>query len=98
MLATIVLLAVIWAPSWVILPRDEGLEAAWRIWIAQVIVASALIFLADKIGLLNPAEQHRSGASIRRRAIATRVHSPPLSEAIGRCGFCVSASGPKPIT
>ena len=27
----------------------------WRIWIAQVIVAAALIFLADSAGLLNPA-------------------------------------------
>ena len=57
-LATVVLpvlLAVMWAPSWVVLPRDEGLEAVWRIWIAQVIVATALIFLAGKIGLLNPA-------------------------------------------
>jgi hypothetical protein len=54
-LATVVLLAVMWAPSWVVLPRDEGLEAVWRIWIAQVMVATALAFLADKIGLLNPA-------------------------------------------
>lgn len=54
-LATVVLLAVLWALSWVILPRDEGLKAVWRIWIAQVIVATALIFLADKIGLRNPA-------------------------------------------
>ena len=54
-LVTVLLLAVLWAPSWVVLPRDEGLKAVWRIWIAQVIVAAALIFLADKIGLLNPA-------------------------------------------
>lgn len=54
-LVTAVLLAVLWAPSWVVLPRDEGLKAVWRIWIAQVIVAITLIFLADKIGLLNPA-------------------------------------------
>lgn len=54
-LATVVLLAVLWAPSWVVLPRNEGLKAVWRIWIAQVIIATALIFLADTIGLLNPA-------------------------------------------
>jgi hypothetical protein len=51
----VVLLAVLWTPSWIVLRRGEGLRAVWRIWIVQVIVATALIFLADRIGLLNPA-------------------------------------------
>jgi len=55
-----VLLAVLWVPSWIVLRRNravfgEGLRAVWRIWIAQVIAAIALIFLADRAGLLNPA-------------------------------------------
>ena len=55
-----VLLAVLWAPSWIVLRCNravfgEGLRAVWRILIAQVIIAAALIFLADRIGLRNPA-------------------------------------------
>jgi hypothetical protein len=55
-----VLLAVLWTPSWIVLRRNravfgEGLRAVWRIWIAQVLVAAALILLADRVGLLNPA-------------------------------------------
>ena len=53
-LIIMVLLAVLWTPPWIMLPRGEGLRAMWRIWIAQVIIAAALIFLADRIGLLNP--------------------------------------------
>jgi hypothetical protein len=54
-LVIVVLLAVLWTPSWIVLPRGEGLRRVWRIWIAQVNVAAALIFLADSAGLLNPA-------------------------------------------
>jgi hypothetical protein len=54
-LTTVVLLAVLWAPSWALLPRDQGLKAVWRIWILQVVVATVLIFLANRMGLLNPA-------------------------------------------
>ncbi|MEY9884798.1 hypothetical protein [Bradyrhizobium sp. USDA 329] len=55
-----VLLAVLWTPSWIVLHRNrvvfgEGWRAVWRIWIAQVFIATALIFLTDSAGLLNPA-------------------------------------------
>ncbi len=76
----IALLAVLWTPSWIVLRRGEGLRALWRIWIAQVIVATALIFLADRIGLLNPAGYMLGicflvglvGAFVLHRAQATR--------------------------
>ena len=60
LVAIAVLLALLWAPSWIVLRRNravfgDGLRAVWRIWIAQVIAAIALIFLADRAGLLNPA-------------------------------------------
>lgn len=54
-LVIMVLLAVLWTPSWIALSHGARLRRVWRIWIAQVIVATALIFLADRIGLLNPA-------------------------------------------
>jgi hypothetical protein len=56
----VVLVAVLWAPSWIVLRRNRAafggrLRAVWRIWIAQVVAAIAMIYLADRAGLLNPA-------------------------------------------
>ena len=59
--AIIVLPIVLLAPSWVVLlllnrvTLGQAVRAGWRVWIAQVIASIALIFLADKSGLLNPA-------------------------------------------
>ncbi|MBR0710129.1 hypothetical protein [Bradyrhizobium liaoningense] len=58
--AIIVLLVVLLAPSWGILYFNrmtfgQAVEAAWRVWIAQVTASITLIFLADRLGLLNPA-------------------------------------------
>ena len=44
--------------------------------------------------LVGSSSSSRSGASISRRASATRVRSPPLSEAIGRC----SDSAGRPVS
>jgi hypothetical protein len=57
----IVLLMVLLAPSWVVLlflnqlTFGQAVRAAWRVGAAQVIASGALIFLADRSGLLNPA-------------------------------------------
>ncbi|MCK1739267.1 hypothetical protein IVA79_36140 [Bradyrhizobium sp. 138] len=58
--AIFVLLVVLLAPSWVVLylrrmTFGKALEAAWRVWIAQVITSIALTVLADRHGFLNPA-------------------------------------------
>lgn len=58
--AIIVLLVALLAPSWGVLffnrmTFGQAIEAAWRVWIAQVAAFVALIFLADHLGLLNPA-------------------------------------------
>ena len=55
-----VLLIVLLAPSWGVLLLErmtfgQAVETAWRVWVAQVIASVALIFLADHLGLLNPA-------------------------------------------
>jgi hypothetical protein len=57
-LVTAVLLAVLWAPSWVVLPRDEGLKAVWRIWIAQVIVGY-MLGICFGVGLVGAFVLHR---------------------------------------
>lgn len=56
----VVLLVVLLAPSCAVLylrrmTFRQAMEAAWRVWIAQVIASIALIVLADGLGLLNPA-------------------------------------------
>ena len=56
----IVPLIVLLAPSCLVLLLNrvalgEAVRAAWRVWFAQVIASIALVFLADKVGLLNPA-------------------------------------------
>ena len=57
----IVMLIVLWAPSWVVLFRlkrftlAQAILTAWPVWVAQVIIALALIILADREGMLNPA-------------------------------------------
>lgn len=58
--AIVVLLVVLLAPSWVALylrrmTFGQAMEAAWRVWIAQVITSIVLIILADRLGFLNPA-------------------------------------------
>jgi hypothetical protein len=59
--AILVLLIVLLAPSWIVLflfnrmTFGQAVRAASPVWAAQVIVSIALIFLADKSGLLNPA-------------------------------------------
>jgi hypothetical protein len=57
---SVVLLVVLLAPSWGMfyLRRKtfrQAVEAAWRVWIAQVMISIALIVLADRLGFLNPA-------------------------------------------
>ena len=55
-----VLLVVLLAPSCGVLiflnrfTFDQSVRAAWHIWVTQVVVSIALIFLADRLGLLNP--------------------------------------------
>ncbi|WP_025034958.1 hypothetical protein [Bradyrhizobium sp. DOA9] len=56
----VVLLVVLLAPSWGVLylrrtTFEQAIEAAWRIWIAQVIISVALTVLADRLGFTNPA-------------------------------------------
>ncbi|WP_454649353.1 hypothetical protein [Bradyrhizobium liaoningense] len=56
----VVLLAVLLAPSWVVLyfrwtTLVPAIEAAWRVWIAQVMASIMLTVLADRLGLMNPA-------------------------------------------
>lgn len=58
--AIVILLIVLLAPSWGVLffigmTFGQAVEAAWRVWIAQVITSIALILLADHLGFLNPA-------------------------------------------
>jgi hypothetical protein len=59
--AILVLLTVLLAPSWIVLflfnrmTFSQAVRAASPVWAAQVIISIALIFLADKSGLLNPA-------------------------------------------
>jgi hypothetical protein len=55
------LLVPLWLPSWLALKFAKRLSAgatirkAWPIRLAQVCLAVAFIFLADAIGLTNPA-------------------------------------------
>jgi hypothetical protein len=57
----VLLLMVLLAPSWVVLfllnrlTFGQAVRAAWSVWAMQVIASIALIFLADRVGLLNPA-------------------------------------------
>ncbi|MBH5367393.1 hypothetical protein [Bradyrhizobium glycinis] len=58
--AVVFLLVVLLAPSWGVLyfrrtTFGQAIEAAWRVWMAQVIVSVALTVLADYLGFLNPA-------------------------------------------
>jgi hypothetical protein len=59
--AIIMLLTVLLAPSWIVLllfdrvTLGQAVRTGWRVWVAQVIASIALIFLADTLGLLNPA-------------------------------------------
>lgn len=56
-----ILLVVLWMPSWAVLSLGmrlsvrEVIQKAWRVWLIQVCLAVALIFLADAVGLTNPA-------------------------------------------
>lgn len=56
-----VLLIVLLSPSWIVLfafnrmSFSQAVQTAWPIWSAQIVACVALIFLADKAGLLNPA-------------------------------------------
>lgn len=58
---TIVLLTVLLAPSLVVLllfdrvTLGHAMRMGWRIWVMQVVASIALIYLADTLGLLNPA-------------------------------------------
>lgn len=63
MFATILvgfLLSVLLGPSWLLLIRFrkltavQALQRARLAWIAMIVIAAALIFLADAIGLTNP--------------------------------------------
>lgn len=53
-------LAVLLAPSWVALiifgrlTIRQALRKGWPVWIGQIVVAVAWIFLADAVGLTNP--------------------------------------------
>lgn len=59
--AIVVLLIVLFGPSWVVLfllnrlTLGQAIRTAWRVWVSQVLASIAFIFLADKSGLLNPA-------------------------------------------
>lgn len=56
-----ILLGTLWSPSWIALKFVKRLSAratirkAWPVWLAQVCLAAAFIFLANAIGLTNPA-------------------------------------------
>ncbi len=56
-----VLLTVLWAPSWIALALfarltiKRILQRSWPVWVAQTLAAIVLIYLADAIGLTNPA-------------------------------------------
>jgi hypothetical protein len=56
-----VLLSALWLPSWIALYFVRGFSArlvirkAWPIWLLQLVLAATLIFMADAIGLRNPA-------------------------------------------
>jgi hypothetical protein len=55
------LIGILWLPSWMALhvvrrlPARRVLRKAWPVWLVQVYLATALIFLADAINLTNPA-------------------------------------------
>jgi len=56
----VVLLVVLLAPSCGVLyfrrlTFGRAIEAAWRVWIAQVITSIALVVLADRLRFTNPA-------------------------------------------
>jgi hypothetical protein len=57
----IAMLLVLLAPSWIALllfrsaTPGQAVRRGWRVWVVQVIAAAMLIYLANAIGLLNPA-------------------------------------------
>jgi len=65
-----ILLGTLWSPSWIALKFVKRLSAratirkAWPVWLAQVCLAVAFIFLADAIGLTNPVRSDASKSCI----------------------------------
>lgn len=56
----VILLVLLLAPSWGVFyfrrtTFRQAIDAAWRVWVVQVIASIALTVLADRLGFMNPA-------------------------------------------